>query len=131
MVNIFNESAKIPTELPDGTLVYRSEIHALVEIGKFPGLNVTELAEKLMITKGAITQVTKKLEKKSLITRTKDFNNDKEIGHYLTEKGKQLHKQHDEHIEQIVKESKLNNISDDNFSFLQSFLTEILQHKNK
>ncbi len=112
-------------------MVYRSEIHALVEIGKFPGLNVTELAEKLMITKGAITQVTKKLEKKSLIIRTKDLNNDKEIGHYVTEKGKQLHKQHDEHIEQMLKDSELRNISDENFSFLQSFLTEILNHKHK
>lgn len=121
----------MPLELPDGTLVYRSEIHALVEIGKIPGLNVTELADKLMITKGAITQVTKKLEKKSLIVRTKDFNNDKEIGHYLTDKGKELHRQHDEHIEQIVNDSKLCNISDENFSFLQSFLTEILNHKHK
>lgn len=123
----------MPIELPDGSLVFKSELHTLVEIGKLPGINVTELADKLSVTKGAISQVTKKLEKKLLISRDKDYNNDKELKLSLTEQGQKLF---DGHHDMIIKmsnemQTKLGDISEDNYAFLQLFLKEILNHLQK
>ncbi len=133
VINAYIESEKVPIELPDGSLVYKSELHTVVEIGKSPGINVTELADRLSVTKGAISQVSRKLEKKALITRNKDFNNDKEIRLYLTTKGTILFEAHNDMIKQMSAEmeSKLGNISHENYKFLQAFLNGILDHLRK
>ena len=44
-----------------GVLMYRREIHTIQSIGKNPGINVTNLAEQMGFTKGAVSQIIKKL----------------------------------------------------------------------
>ena len=70
-----------------GVLMYRREIHTIQSIGKNPGINVTNLAEQMGVTKGAVSQIIKKLIKKGLVRKTHAPGNVKEIVPELTELG--------------------------------------------
>jgi DNA-binding MarR family transcriptional regulator len=70
-----------------GVLMYRREIHTIQSIGRNPGINVTNLAEYMGVTKGAVSQIIKKLIKKGLVRRTHTPGNAKEVVLELTELG--------------------------------------------
>ncbi len=70
-----------------GIWLYPSEINIIGAIGKDPGINVTELAEKIGVTKGAVSQILKKLNDKKLIEKYNNKNNKKEVLLKLTEEG--------------------------------------------
>ncbi len=130
VINSFNEREKIPIELSDGTLVYKAEMHTVVAIGNHPGINVTDLALLLSITKGAISQMTKKLYKKQFILKKKDIKNDKEINLYLSPKGITLYDSHSTAMGDLISEleSKLGSIEKDKIAFLIKFLSSVHNH---
>ncbi len=64
-----------------------SEIEFIKAIGRHPNINITELAEHLGITKGAVSQMTAKLDEKNLIQKGRNIGNQKEVRLNLTEKG--------------------------------------------
>ena len=70
-----------------GVLMYRREIHTIQAIGRNPGINVTNLAGYMGGTKGAISQIIKKLTKKGLVRGTHIPGNAKEVVLELTELG--------------------------------------------
>ena len=88
IINKFNYIEKIPRDFGTGSVLYPSEIHLISTIGKIPGINVTELAKKHGISKAAISQKLKKLEKKELVERFKDSENEKAVLLKLTPEGK-------------------------------------------
>jgi DNA-binding MarR family transcriptional regulator len=73
---------------------YHSERHMLDIVGDDPGLNVTEFAKAAGVTKGAISQVVSKLEKKGALVRIKRGDNNKEIRLKLTPLGEQIYAHH-------------------------------------
>lgn len=75
-------------------LIYPSEIHTIEAIGPASRINVTELASSLGITKGAVSQMIGKLEKKGLVCRSSDRNDKKTVMIQLTEKGKTAWRNH-------------------------------------
>ncbi len=96
-----------------GTYFYRVEIHILSTISDEPGITVTQLAAKWDRTKGAISQIVKKLEKKGYLYRRKDASDGKVIKLYVTDEGRrhvEAHKRFDsityrvfmEHLEKTV-----------------------------
>lgn len=85
---------KTPRRYGTEELFYTSELTTLETIGYSPGLNVTELAEQLGITKGGVSQMIKKLEQKGLVTRYHDEFNKKEVFHKLSMKGEIIFHQH-------------------------------------
>ena len=95
IINKFNYIEKIPRDFGTGKLLYPSEIHLIETIGKTPGINVTELAKKHGISKAAISQKLKKLEKKDLVERFKDSENEKAVLLKLTTQGKIAFKGHE------------------------------------
>ncbi len=95
MINKFNYIEKIPRDFGTGKLLYPSEIHLIETIGKTPGINVTELAKRHGISKAAISQKLKKLEKKDLVERFKDSENEKSVLLKLTTEGKIVFKGHE------------------------------------
>jgi len=95
IINKFNYIEKIPRDFGTGKLLYPSEIHLLETIGKTPGINVTELAKKHGISKAAISQKLKKLEKKDLVERFKGSENEKAVLLKLTIQGKIAFKGHE------------------------------------
>jgi len=95
IINKFNYIERIPRDFGTGNLLYPSEIHLIETIGKTPGINVTELAKKHGITKAAISQKLKKLEKKDLVKRFKNSENEKAVLLKLTTEGKIAFKGHE------------------------------------
>ena len=76
-------------------VLYPSEIHLITTIGETPGINVTELAKRHGISKAAISQKLKKLEKKDLVKRFKNSENEKAVLLKLTTEGKIAFKGHE------------------------------------
>ena len=88
VVNKYNGLEKVPVKHSPGLDLYHSERHMLDRIGANPPMNLTELARASGVTKGAISQIVKKLETKGVIRRYKKAANDKEVFIELTETGK-------------------------------------------
>ena len=77
-------------------LLYASEIHTIEAIGHNAGISVTELAALQGVTKGAVSQVIQKLEKKNLIIRMKSMNSEKQVFLKLSDVGNIAFKAHDD-----------------------------------
>ena len=88
LINKYNSLEKKLYDFGINELLTSAEIHTIDSIGKNNGINVTNLAEKLGITKGAVSQMVNKLKKRDLVTKLKDSDNDKEVILLLSKKGK-------------------------------------------
>jgi DNA-binding MarR family transcriptional regulator len=88
--------------------LYPSEIHMIQAIGVNRGINVTDLAGTLGITKGAVPKMTRKLENKGLVKRHMKNDNRKEVYWFLTEKGKTAFDSHENFHAEMDKD--LNNL---------------------
>ena len=73
---------------------HRLDIHLIETIGASEGINVTELARKHGITKSAVSQAVRKIERRDLVRRYQRPDNKKEILFSLTERGKQAFRAH-------------------------------------
>ena len=73
-----------------------SEIHCIAYIGEDVDSNVTMLAEAFSMTRGAISKLTKKLEKKMLIESYQKPDNKKEVYFRLTEQGDAIYRIHED-----------------------------------
>ncbi len=120
MVNKYNSLEKIPAR--HGTIhnLYHSERHMLDKIGDNRGMNVTEFAEAAGVTKGAISQLVTKLEKKGIVRRYKKSTNDKEVFLELTKSGQKVYQKHKEINEQTILplNEELSKHSDEKVEFL-------------
>jgi DNA-binding MarR family transcriptional regulator len=76
-----------PWDFGTGVPLYRTEIHTVQAIGEHPGVNITELAQLMGVTKGAVSQTVGKLVDKSLVRKMHADDNAKEILLLLTERG--------------------------------------------
>lgn len=76
-------------------------IHLIDVIGKHPEYNATQIAETLGNTKGAVSQMTTKLENKKLIARKQSDINDKEVTFVLTESGQRVYDGHEKLHEEL------------------------------
>ena len=78
-----------------GDQLYRSEIHTIAAIGDLPGVGITQLAGKLNVTKGAVSQMVRRLEKKKFVERTYAPGNARDVRLLLTENGKIAYQNHE------------------------------------
>ncbi len=129
-VRTFNAMEKLPHKAGDKHVLYHSERHLMDRIGELPGVNVTEFARSVGVTKGAVSQLVKKLEGKGLVKRYKGSTNDKEVFLELTKAGKDLYLQHkkknDETLRPLIKE--LDRYPEDKISFLITMFRWINGH---
>jgi DNA-binding MarR family transcriptional regulator len=90
------ESAHTPRfDFGTGIPLYRSETHTIEAIGKNRGINVTRLAEKMGVTKGAISQMLTRLARKKLVIRRPMPGNAKEVTAELTDMGRIAFENHE------------------------------------
>lgn len=92
-------STKTPKDYGTGDTYTSVEVHLLKRIIDVPGITVTELAVESAKTKGAISQMLKKIEGKGLIRREHSSDNENKCYLYATEKGRKLdqaHRRYDE-----------------------------------
>jgi DNA-binding MarR family transcriptional regulator len=90
----FNELSELlrsledgPKQFDTGVLLFRSETHTLQEIGRDPAINVTRLAARLGITKGAVSQTLAKLVRKKLVRKKVSPSSGREVRLELTALG--------------------------------------------
>lgn len=86
---------------PDGAhSLYPSELKALDMIGGFSPINLTQLANKLGISKSAVSKCSTKLLEKGLITKEKSLTNIREVVFMLSDTGRSIYDQlEDSHSE--------------------------------
>ena len=98
-VSNFYTSTKVPHDYGTGEAYTSVEVHTLKHIADHHGITVTELARDYGKTKGAVSQILKKVESKGLVYREVDPENDNRYHLFLTDKGKELdeaHRRYDE-----------------------------------
>jgi len=120
LVNRYNSLERVPVKRGAKHDLYHSERHMLDQIGDYPNLNVTELAGLVGVTKGAISQVVKKLEAKGIVQRYKKSSNDKEVFIELTKTGREMYRKHQAVNQETVRtlSKELAQYSDDKVQFL-------------
>jgi len=126
-INGFNKLERMPKDFGTGDELYSSEIHTLTAIGNHSGINLTELAEHLSITKSGASKFVKKLLEKSLITKSKLMGNKKEVIFELTKKGYIAYEGHSAYSE--IKFASIheliNRLNTDERKILENFLEEL------
>jgi len=130
MINKFNQIEKGARNYGTGMLLYPSEIHLIQSIGKNPGINATALAQKQEISKAAISQQLRKLEKKNLITRFKESSNDKTVRVKLKIEGEVAFKGHENFhsVMDSVLIQKINELPPHYIDAFENLLDEINQY---
>ena len=70
------------------------EVHFVVALGNGEQTTMSEMADRLHVTRGAVTQIADRLEKKGYVVRTKAPDDKRQTTVSLTEKGKALCAEH-------------------------------------
>ena len=135
VMNKYNAWEKKPRYYGTEDLLYRSEVHTIDAIGKNNKINVTELAQYLGITKGAISQMVDKLMKKGMVNKKMVSETENEVSLELTPKGNLVYNGHEEYHKELYAEisKRLNYLSDENleiFLDILNILDNFLETKN-
>lgn len=105
LINKITVIAKTPIDPGTGEILYPSEMHIIQEIGRHDGINVTELANRLEISKPAVSKFVKKLEKKNLIQRFKETGNDRKVFFRLLPRGRHVLDWHEDYHSRVDAET--------------------------
>lgn len=129
----YSKAEKKPKDYGTNELLYKSEIHTIEAIGKNNKINVTQLAQYLGITKGAVSQMIDKLIKKGLVNKNMISPTENEVSLELTEKGILAYNGHETyHKELYAKISKrLSYLPDDNIEIFTDILSELEKFLDK
>ena len=116
-----------------GIRLFPSEIHLMAVIAEDQATNATIMANKLGITKGAVSQTFSRLEKKGVLTKIKDPYNKNELTAYFTELGKGALKEHRKlrAAFQAEYEQYFSSLSEDDRKIIQSFLSHMEQFADR
>ncbi len=87
ILHLYSVISRKPKEYGTGDLLYFTELHTITIVARNNEVNMTQLAEIMGVTKGAISQTINKLVRKGLIQRT-NVTNRKEVNLTLSDKGK-------------------------------------------
>lgn len=93
-----------PRTFGEGGALTPSEIHTIDAIGSEGSMLMSELAKRLGVTKGAVTQVIARLSAKELVERVHDPDDFRVVLVSLTEKGKSAFQAHQELHETFYKD---------------------------
>ncbi|TAL81458.1 MAG: MarR family transcriptional regulator [Bacteroidetes bacterium] len=86
ILHLYSVIGRKPKDYGTGDLLFVAEIHTIVMVGNNREINMTELADMMGVTKGAISQTIRKLVSKNFILKSNTTNR-KEINLKLSEKG--------------------------------------------
>ena len=94
ILHLYSVIERKPKDYGTGDMLYLAEIHIITMVGKNRKINMTQLAEIMGVTKGAISQTIRKLVTKNFILKSNTTNR-KEINLKLSGKGKSVYKGHE------------------------------------
>ena len=95
VVNRMNSAHSMPTDYDTGTPLYRAEIHTIQTIGHHPGINLSDLAQLMNVTKGAASQTVNKLTRKDLVRKARMSADNREVTLLLTDLGWKGYQSHE------------------------------------
>lgn len=90
LIDLDKKTRYFGTDVP----IFHSEIHIIKAIAEHPGIHVGGLADILGVTKGSVSEILKKLERKALVVKEIDNLNLSRYSLNLSEKGKKAHSSH-------------------------------------
>lgn len=132
IANKLNDLEKIPIDFGTGEMLYPAEIHTIDAIGDRCE-TVTEISNRFGITKGAVSQVIAKLNKRGYVKKVRNIANSKEIILSLTDKGQKAYQSHKD-LHQAMNDEIVKVIGSFPGEWLQSFydmLTQIEKYINE
>ncbi|MBA4323179.1 MAG: hypothetical protein C0408_10220, partial [Odoribacter sp.] len=91
ILHLYSVIGRKPKDYGTGDLLFFTEIHTITMVGRNREINMTQLADIMGVTRGAISQTIRKLVSKNFITKS-NANNRKEINLKLSEKGLVVYK---------------------------------------
>lgn len=101
LVDKVNKLDDLSVKTKSGEKIYKSEIHLLVRIHENPNQNMSEIARSTNVTRGMISQLANKLEKKGLVEKRKSPSNERDVLLHITEEGKQMVERHSNYHEEL------------------------------
>jgi DNA-binding MarR family transcriptional regulator len=110
-----------------GEMISHSEIHLIEIIGDTQDLSVTDLSRHMGITKGAVSQSLKRLEKKGFTTKQTDPENLSRTIVMLTSKGQTAYWSH-KHWHETMDGGflkYLDELDDESFEIILDFLVKV------
>lgn len=107
VIHKYNQWEKKKRTYGTEDLLSRAEIHTIAAVGDHVGINITVLAEKLGITKGAASQMIYKLVDKGAIEKRVSPDSDTEVSLTLTAKGRTNYEAHQAYHRQANDKSLL------------------------
>lgn len=130
ITNKVNELHSSQISFDENTTLTTGEIHLIECIGKHKDVNVTEIAKILGNTKGAVSQMAKKLQNKGLIIKTKREDNNKDILLNLSNYGNKIFIEHEKLHADLYKEiiSSIDNSTQENLKAMKNILNIIEKH---
>lgn len=114
---------------PEGiTLV---ELHVLDLIGAQPELNVIGISRQMGMTRGAISKICSRLERKGFAARTRNPLNQKEVYFQLTPTGQRLWDLHQRGHQESIRQYNdwLGSYKPEELAVIGRFLDELMQRK--
>jgi DNA-binding MarR family transcriptional regulator len=96
IVDLINTGHKGGVDYGSGDRLSPVEAHTMQAVGDNQGLNLTALAKAMNVTKATMSERVKKLSRQGLLRKSKALDNRKEILITLAEKGRIVHKGHEE-----------------------------------
>ena len=107
--------------------IHGAEIHMVCHIKRNPGSHISGIARMIGVSRGAVSQIVKKIEKKGLIRKVANPHNLKQLDLVLTEKGEkafrghqQLHQAFTDSLKQV-----LESYSEEEFALISRFQHEL------
>ncbi len=97
LIEMIAKSGKSPNDYGTDVEIYRSEIHIINIIGYYPDVHISKIARKFGVTKGAISKIIKKLEKKGLVEKVIDKTNNTRTLVKLTDIGMKAYDIHEKY----------------------------------
>ncbi len=104
--------------------IYRSEIHIIQLIGEHSELYISRISNMIGITKGTVSQIIKRLERKGLVCKNTDHSNNTRQLVKLTEKGRMAYISHERYHKQqhVEMEDFLHSLDREQLAVLEKFL---------
>lgn len=107
-----------------------AEVHTMIAIETGDMMNVTQLAQQLFVTRGAVSKVTKRLLKSGCLSSYKRTDNKKELYFKLTAKGLAVYQTHQRLSAQFAQRDAevFDQLSDAQFDGIVKFFNDFTTH---
>lgn len=130
ITNTINELHNSQISFNYSSALTLGEIHLIECIGNHEEMNITEIAKILGNTRGAVSQMAKKLEAKGLINKKKKGNNNKEILLTLSKEGNEIFLEHEKFHASLYEDilSSLDGVTQENLHIIKNILNIIEKH---